>query len=365
MSLRSRGSATVRARPKKRGGKKQCELGADCPYKDQYQHGLEFSHEQNSSRSSAEQQNSSRSSANQPHFRAFSGAGRTIPTTSTGAQSAAAAAVHRAAAARPPMREQNELIVLSDCDSDQENSSVPLNHNGKGVESPKKRAANTSSVIDLCSDGDDDEIAPKKPVASKPDSKRQRRTNQGVPSPSWGLAVSEADEQRQLAQAMSASNRDVVSEQDQEYYESLRQDQAKERAKQDEEEQIREEADLYRAIEESTRLAKVNEKRNLILQRLDYEEQLDPEPLENENTATIAFRLPSQCTTSRLVRRFHKTACGDQLYAFLKSSEELASSVDKWTLREVVGGAEIPLTKSLCDLGLVPRGMVVVQNEGL
>ncbi|KAI2511010.1 hypothetical protein MHU86_3322 [Fragilaria crotonensis] len=365
MSLRSGRSATIRPKPNKKDGKrkKKCDLGSDCPYKDEYQHLMEFSHD------IADRGHASARSV--PGFRPFAGAGHTMPTSGVARNgSAAGAALHRstASAVRPPLRQQEETIDLCH-DPD---TSVPLHsrkrasakRKSKSAASSNTNAATMNSVIDLCDDDSGDDVtelkqpnnAKKKAVAKRP------RIDHGIPSPSWPVAVSVEEEQRQLARAMAASNRDVVLDQDAEYYESLRKDQAKEQAKHDEEVRIREEEDMRRAIEESVTLAKEEKERSTIREVLDHQKQLEPEPPEGPDIATIAFRLPSECSIPRLERRFPVSARADQLISFLKSRVEL-TAIPKWTLRKVVGGTEILPTTALKDLGLAPRGIVVVRNE--
>jgi hypothetical protein len=365
MSLRSGRSTTIRPKPNKKEGKrkKKCDLGSACPYKDEYQHLTEFSHD-------TDDRGHDASVTAVPGFRPFAGAGHIMPTSTIAKNGSVADAVmQRSAAAiavRPPSRQEETIDLCHDNDT-----SVPsyprkqasAQQIPKSTVSSKANAANLNSVIDLCDDDSGDDatglhqpIASRKPVAKRP------RVNREVLSPSWAVAVSEEDEQRQLARAMAASNREVVLDQDAEYYESLRKDQAKERAKRDEEVRIREEDDLRRAMEESARLAEEETERSALREFLDHQKQLEPEPPEGPNTATIAFRLPSECSIPRLVRRFPVSACADQLISYLKSRVELAA-IPKWTLRKVVGGTEILQSTALKDLGLAPRGIVVVRNE--
>lgn len=366
MSFRSGRSSTTRPRPKKREGKrkKKCDLGSDCPYKDEYQHLMEFSHDNDDSARSVTNEVST--------FRPFVGAGHTMPTSASARNgSAANAALQRSAAATiatsRPLSRQEETIDLCH-ETDTIVPSRPLKRasaqqNSINEDSSKAGVVDLDSVIDLCDDDSDDDATGVKPPynCGKPIAKRPRSDN-GVLSPSWKAAASEEEEQRQLARAMAASNRDVVSDQDAEYYESLRKDQAKDRAKREEAERIREEEDLRRVIEESTRLAEKERELLTVGEVLDHQKRLVPEPPEGPNTATIAFRMPSECSIPRLVRRFPVSACADQLISFLKTREEL-TAIPKWSLRNVVGGTEILPTTTLQDLGLAPRGMVVVRNE--
>lgn len=327
----------------------------------------------------------------------------------------AAAAAHRAAPQRE-VRINEDVISLPDSDSDNGNEEenkfpVPKKTSRKTnhirVET-KMRAATvsrgrlrTNNVVDLCddSDDDDDDVSSKKRQygESSNNGKKNRKRNrtqrpssaQLLPAsvehaanvvhqrhyqhstsrtdqlPSLSLAAlrSEEDTERQLALAIASSNRNIISEQDDEYYESLKQDQAKERNKQEERAIEQEEEEMQRALEESAEFARKDFDQARKREKSYYAEQLGPEPATTaSNIATVAFRLPAQCSKNRLVRRFPKSAGADQLMAFLRSCEEL-DNISIWTLREVVGGAEIQSGLSLDDLGLIPRGMVVVRNE--
>jgi hypothetical protein len=377
MPLRARQSATAISRQQqpsrgarkggtvptknKKGQRRCCELGTDCPYKDEYQHSLEFTHGDSVPTDAA----------TAPTFRPFAGTGRTTMSESSSmlsADIASSGAVRQQAT--PATASSRQSIRQEPIDLTFDPSDGAVEPSDRKRPASRTATGKGQSVIDLCDDDDDDESGvnhnPRQVERRLPPAvagTKRRRTDQAILSPSWGIAVSEEDERRQIAQAMAASNRDVLSQQDAEYYESLRQDQAKELAKKYEEDRIREEDDLRRAMEESAKNAQQDMERNAAQELRQHTALLEPEPPESENTATIAFRLPSHCSMPRLVRRFHATACADQLTTFLKSSEQLAS-VRKWTLRTVIGGSEIVPTQSLKDLGLVPRGMVVVWDEG-
>jgi hypothetical protein len=123
----------------------------------------------------------------------------------------------------------------------------------------------------------------------------------------------------------------------------------------------KEEAELFRALEESVRLAEMGKQRARERERQYYTEQLQPEPTDT-SFATVAFRLPTRCSKNRIERKFRDDAGADQLMAFLHGCEEL-QDIDKWSLWEVVGGKHIEADKLLRDLGLVPRGIVVVRDD--
>jgi hypothetical protein len=419
MAMAARDSATTRGRNntnhKKKGDKKQCELGASCPYRDQYQHSLEFTHG-NDEPSAPDSTAASRS------FHAFSGAGHSMASTMTnrssrapstfaagGTQSAAAAAtaaaMRRASAATTTAHQHSqrrqsshlEVIFLDDSDDDEiEQQNTSSFQNVDLTTSPKKRPARSASspLVDLCDDSseeEDDDVREQLPRhrSGAPVAKRNRVEtmrnsdvrhrpsihNGGIrcnaPSDSSGLdytpssiaATSAQDEESHLARAIAASNRDITSEQDQEYSESLRQDEEKERAKRAEEQNKKEEEEFQKALEESSRLAEEEKQSARERERQHYVAQLEPEPTYKKDCVTVAFRLPSRCSKNRIERKFHIDAGADQLLAFLHGCKEL-QDISEWTLREVLGGKEIEADKSLRDLELVPRGMVVVWDEG-
>jgi hypothetical protein len=316
-------------------------------------------------------------------------------------RSSAAAATTQHSRSQRRQSSNVEVIVLDDSDDDgNEQENTLLFRNVGQTSSPKKRAARSASpVVDLCDasseeeeDGNRQEQLPRR-RSGAPVAKRNRVEvmrggrdivhhpplhsgvkNQPPPnapptcsrsgiaySPSSIAATSAQDEERQLARAIAVSNRDITSEQDRAYYESLKQDEEKEHAKREEEQNKREEDELLRALEESVRLAEKEKQRARERERQHYAEQLQPEPM-GTSFATVAFRLPSRCSKNRIERKFRVDAGADQLLAFLHGCEEL-QDISEWTLWEVVGGKEIEADKLLRDLGLVPRGILVVRDE--
>ena len=344
--------------------KKKCELGSECPYKNEYQHQMEFSHDLIAP--------TSLKSTPASNFRPFSGVGETMSSSSSnnGKISHSVSAL-----IRPETDSISETIDLCDVLSpvlksqDNVDCGKPM---PKVSYSSRKKSVNFGSVIDLC-DGDDDNenkgddecVHVKRPADAVPSMvKRSRhRVDLSVPSASWITEMPEVEEQRQLEQAIAASNRDIISDQDAEYYQSLMEDQSKDRAKRQMYDQIREEEELRLILEESAKTAEEERKRSVARQLLNLQNNLEPEPPEGQGVATIAFRLPSQCSIPRLVRRFPVQACADQLVSFLKSRKELID-IPSWSLRTVVGGKDILSSSSLLDLGLAPRGVVMVHNEG-
>jgi len=181
-----------------------------------------------------------------------------------------------------------------------------------------------------------------------------------------------AEEQRQLKLAIAASNREVLHEQDREYQESLEQDRRKEREKREEEE-TRQRAEEGNKLEEER--AAREEKREREKQKAKALDGLGDEPPgDDPDVATVAFRMPAKCKDRRVVRRFRRNDNAGQLVRFLQAKcAEKLGEVEKWTLREVMGGGKIGerdsrnndgLEKTVEDLGLYPRGVVVVRDEG-
>jgi hypothetical protein len=181
------------------------------------------------------------------------------------------------------------------------------------------------------------------------------------------------EDERQMSHAVAQSNRVVTHAQDAEYHESLRRDQEKER-------QLKDEKEETRVIEESTRLQQEKDEREKDEkadqaereeeERHQRQEQatqaLEEEPPTSDTTAvTVAFKLPRRCAPQRLIRRFSSKATAEQLHLYLQSrSDDELKGIDKWQLRQVVGHTEIPThsTSSLNELGLVPRGLLVVKE---
>jgi hypothetical protein len=322
-----------------------------------------------------------------------------------GTQSAAAAAAMRRAlaattntttqCARSQQHSQRrqwsntEVIILDDSDHDddgiEQENSRPF-HNVNRKSSPKKRPAQSamSPLLDLCNDSSEEEddgsivqllrhrngarVAKKNRVETMLDRDIDHRPplqKSGIEiyrPPRNGVATSAQSEENQLARAIAASNRDITSEQDQEYYESLRNDEEKERAKRAEEQNKNEEEELQKALDESVRLAKEENQFARERERQYFAKQLDPEPTDKKDCATVAFRLPSRCSKNRIERKFHIDASADQLLVFLHGCKEL-QDISKWTLREVLGGKEIKAESLLRDLELAPRGLVIVREE--
>lgn len=322
---------------------------------------------------------------------------------------------------RKQIETQTEIgyVDLVDCDSPSEKKLIePLSHindvdiavnrnvenNEKIKKTTKRKIQSTTAlpIVDLCgddTDDDDDSIvfieAPtkrKKPKiydASNIDSSQNFQSIENVISDSlisshnwenfipnhpkisiplenfYSNGVSGTDdssihpwEQEQISKAIIESNREVKISQDEEYYESLRLDQEKERKRKQKEMEQRALIEIKQKREEEEELAKQN-------RVLDNKTNLLPEPPETTSqVVTIAFRLPTKCPKPRLVRRFLKTSSVDQMFFFLNSSEEMLT-VPRWKLFPIVGGVEISQggENLIQDLGLGPRGLVIVRDE--
>ena len=165
-------------------------------------------------------------------------------------------------------------------------------------------------------------------------------------------------EQKEISKAIIESNRQLKEEQDNEYYESLIKDEAKERKQK----QI--ELDEKQHLEEKIKKTKDDQIAKQYRKQMNNK-QLSSEPPENTpNTVLLAFRLPRICKTTRVSRRFHVTSKVDQIFFFLNGHEEM-STVKRWKLFKVFGGQEISkfCNETLKNLGLSSKEVLVVRDE--
>ena len=246
-----------------------------------------------------------------------------------------------------------------------------------------------SDAVDLCGDSDshDDDVeivgtavaaGDRRPVAGA-------RSVPPVPAASVGLLSSISavarrcvgqggamdEERRQIAQAVAASNRDILEQQDREYYEALVADREKVDRRQRKDRERLEKEDALKAEEEKERKRR-DRMRDEAARALEPEPDSEPKLKPDGDTdggagqiATVAFRLPSSCQAARgrLERRFRYGSSVGQLFAYLRTRKELDGIT--WSLRSMVGG-EIFVENSVQtveDMGLVPRGVVVVKDE--
>jgi hypothetical protein len=336
-----RGDSGNDKREKKRSKKRVCPLGSQCKYRNEYQHQLEFDHTSTSAspKKKRKQQDHDDSSS----LTVFSGKGRTLRSVSSSSS-------HQINAHLPNRNKggSNTSDVIEILDASPVNSS--------------------DSVIDLC---DTDE-----------------ETN-------W-VAV-QMSEEEQMALAIAESNRAVIRQQDQEYYESLWHDQKKEHQQKlvnrqpDQQQQIASnKSNLVEKnahgngrsiLDQNFKPPPVSRDSCHEVQTLDYADDederklpastksatnavhLEEEPSDGkENITKIAFRMPCNYASSqkRIVRKFLNSSSARQLYLFIETLLEDASG---WKLYQVIGGGEIPDSneRSLEDLGLIPHGVVLVR----
>jgi hypothetical protein len=351
-----RGDSGNDKKDKKSSKKRLCPLGSQCKYRNEYQHQLEFDH--TSTSASPDKKRKQQDHDDSASLTVFSGRGHTLRSVSSSSS--------RQINAHLPYRNKgrsNPSDVIEILDASPVNSS--------------------DSVIDLC---DTDEEM--KSVSSK----RAKKVKNSQP---W-VAV-QISEEEQMALAIAESNRAVIRQQDQEYYESLWHDQQKEHQKT----MVNRQLDQQQQISSKTsNLVEKNAHGNgrsildqnfkpppvsrdschevQTLDCFDDEDErklpastksatnvvhLEEEPSDGkENITKIAFRMPCNYASSqkRIVRKFLNRSSARQLYLFIETLLENASG---WKLYQVIGGGEIPDSneQSLEDLGLVPHGVVLVR----
>ena len=372
-----------------RRGKKRCDRGADCPWKDEYQHNLEFSHGDEPTASSSQSKIDSQ---------AFKGKGNRIKSSSASSnpyessrckvgQAAEKRSTASAISATIPSMSTNKKRTIAQNGANLVDLISPSPPRKKKPR-PSTKSQSAKHVVDLCESDSEVEIVEESSKRPKPHKRAERQKIGGRAAAAKrmnGLKVTksssdsstiigkiqethvfeptenisrrsvEVEDQRQLSRALAESNRAVLREQDSEYEESLRQDEIKEREK-------REEDELQTAIEASERLHKEETQRIEEMKLQTAIQQLEMEPPEGSaDVATIAFKLPSRCQKSRITRRFSANARCEQMIFFLSSCHDL-DNVENWKLVEVVGGEEVPLNRTLEELSLTPRGLLIVKD---
>mmetsp|Transcript_36540 Transcript_36540/g.53614 ORF Transcript_36540/g.53614 Transcript_36540/m.53614 type:complete len:416 (-) Transcript_36540:278-1525(-) len=384
---------------KKHGNRRKCTRGIDCPFQHEHQHNLEFYHEGDGIANTEEGENKSTSSCSS--FEAFSGNGNVVRKTSTTTSTSSSLdgrnvkesrrIVAEEAASRRIRDTQSSTttrthpdVITIDCGEDhEEEEQIDMGQNilmeGNSKEpidlvspvSTRRSSHASSHVVDLCDD-DDEPAKPffggRKRRANQSDSssgpvyKQRQRISDGFSEHEQAHPILshhhdlEEEERRQLSKALALSNHDVIKEQDAEYYESLRRDQEKDQIKKDKQ-------TMERIMEESIKSQELEEQKRMEYKKQDSLNQLDAEPsISDDGVVTIAFKLPR--SLGRITRRFAPNAKSDQMHFFLIQRAELAD-VGEWRLCNVVGGKEIVLggdQKTLEELGLAPRGLVIVRE---
>ena len=262
------------------------------------------------------------------------------------------------------------------------NAAAGANNNAK-----KKKAAAAPAAapaVDLCDTSDDDSDSEIEITAVR----GATRTTGGafvgrIPRKELGAqhgstnggsaadtTTTNTNEERELARAIAASNRDIARDQDEEYHRSLAADRAKADARRREEEEQREREELDRTLEASRAHAAEEERERRRREKEEARRQLEEEPPKGMGPryeTEVAFRLPASCGgkgRSRVVRRFSPTASVSQLYCFLRTCDEM-DGVRRWVLCLTQSGMEEVAEddeRYLEALGLAPRGLVIVKD---
>ena len=374
--------------------KRKCERGIDCPYKHQYQHSLEFDHVDE------------RQQRVEPS-RDFVGVGHKLGQSLSvhsknrnpyekSRLKAARAAQERSSQAEMRGSQVGDNTKSTKNPENKRASNGSISHNRAGK---RKSKTDKNDIVDLvsptinkkakindklepdtiilCDSGDEDEViqiddSSMKPSYLTPTLGNDIHANNdkwimhdyaGVTSkvdhgPTGYLSgQSYYDDEEQLKRALEVSSRmAVIQEQNKEYEESLRRDKVKEREK-------REVMELRKAIQESEQLFEEKQKLDRDIERTEAQAKLEPEPNEGaDDVATVAFRLPIKCSTTRLTRRFSRYASATQLMLYLKTCDELRC-VENWKLHKVVRGqTEVSCSQTINDLDLFPRGVLIVKD---
>jgi len=163
---------------------------------------------------------------------------------------------------------------------------------------------------------------------SQPSSSRQRRARPAFAAgdEGGGARVSvqfpeEVARARVAAEVAAEERARLRREQDQAFQRSLEEDQIKAAilaSQQDEEERAE-----RMVIEESTRLAKLEEDRQADLAH--KKALIPPEPAKEEQCCNVLFKVKSDCSQFRLNRRFLSTALTSEMFLFLEAQEQLHS----------------------------------------
>jgi hypothetical protein len=176
----------------------------------------------------------------------------------------------------------------------------------------------------------------------------------------------------EVEKAIIASNREVVAEQNSAYEESLRIDKAKREKAKEEKEAEAEAKEMAEAIAlsaEADKLAKeieLNRKATLLRSQLVPEEGDDGyDAVDDATVAKIKFKMPRKCSTPSLEKRFWITDTVSTVVAYLGTLDVLKEV--EWSLetpRPVVAvDGEEWSEKNIKELGVVPRGMLIVRDK--
>jgi len=249
-------------------------------------------------------------------------------------------------------------IVVDLCCDDSENDEIIIDSNSSRKASIAASAKVTENKANAEAKVNYEPTSHERGTIRNNDAKNELLCGSAISSSTLTSHQIQQLEMRQLSLAIAESNRQIKDTQDSEYYESLIKDREKELQKK----RKREKQEFL-----AQQKQKCDKERILLKQRklIENQRMLLPEPSnESPIVTTIAFRLPSTCKQTRLVRKFARTSSANQLFFFLTNVSDL-SKIKRWKLFQVVGGEEISYDsgKTLEDFGLCPRALVIVRDE--
>lgn len=325
----------------------RCSEGASCPFRNEYQHKLEYYHDDDNERISSSKESSSKKTTV-----SFSGNGYSLGTLQNNIPREM---TQKHSSSRSKRKHGPTRDTTWTTNNAKKNKKTVMDLSGGNSKTGISASTMNHDVIDLCGLDEDDgeiQVLEKHQVASilhsgpTTDSQNDEVLLQKIIAPNLNVNRSSLSsfiqrnqhqdlhqlqqEQVQLEQAISESKRDhIIESQNNEYEESLWNDREK-------------------AVR----------KKNLLefLKNRFESDEID------QNYTTIAFRIPPN--GKRLIKRFPKTAIAQELYWYvewIKINPQTDYDIpDKFMLKKVYGGSEIPRNDTLSSLGLDVNGVVVV-----
>ena len=391
--------------------KRQCELGKSCPYQDEYQHDLEFSHDLPAPppKDAAKAfQGSGRALGGEPPkdaVKAFQGSGRALggeppmtrPTRATSkltkaattkaaatkATKAAAAKVAppkttKAAAAKlPPPKTTSVTSPIEILDSDEDDDEVEIVEKPpttKKVPKKRRKASSDDDDVEIVSstkkkktkrrpavkEGEDDEV---EFIAVKTSWKvptRKARVHLPRPPPAVFSSVEEEQPVLRLKRPSYDADRLITEEQDADYEASLAADKAKEKKRKDDEEERLAALELERGLEASRKSAE-DLAQKLFLQKKERLER-NARTL-GDDVVKVRVRFPDG---SAKIHTFNASGTLSQLFDFvdvhgpdknLSTNLDIVDTATRHRLRK-------DTHKSFADLGLEgPLSLLVLDEE--
>ena len=331
----------------------RCSEGASCPFRNEYQHKLEYYHDDDNERSSS----SSKDSSSKVATVSFSGNGYSLGTFHNSIPREMTQK-HLSSRSKRKHGPTHDTTGTETNDKAKRSKISVIDLNGgnskMGISSSSSSSTMNHDVIDLCGIDEDDgeiQVLEKHQVASilhsnPTDSQNDEVLLQKTIAPALNVNNSTfssyvqrnqhqdlhqlQQEQVQLERVISESKRDhIIKCQNSEYEESLWNDREK-------------------AVRKKNRL-------EFLKNRFETEEM-------DQNYTTIAFRIPPN--GKRLLKRFPKNATAQDLYWYvewIKINPKTNYDIpDSFMLKQVYGGSEIPRNDTLSSLGLDVNGVVIV-----